>query len=111
MRRCVISLFLLLPAVTMANAEILFDTGKSEYRIVLAKDATPVERSAAGELQLFLKKSTGATLPITAQRSGPSIFVGQSEIALKALGLKSWKELKPDEIRLKNRRLRPLSGW
>jgi hypothetical protein len=85
----------------MADAEILVDTGKSGYRIVLAKDAIPTERTAAEELQSFLEKSTGTKLPITERGSGPAIFIGQSDVALKALELKSWKELKPDEIRLK----------
>ena len=90
----------LLPTVVSAG-EMMVDSGKSEYRIVVDASAIPAEQTAARELQSFLEKSTGVKLPIEKEKDGPAIFVGQSPSALKTLGLKSWAELKPDEIRMK----------
>src|SRR5262245_60271158 len=40
------------------------DKGKSRYSIVIAADAIPSERYAADELQRYVERISGATLPI-----------------------------------------------
>lgn len=47
----------------------LADNGRSEFRIVIAKDASPSVKWAADELQRWLKEMTGATLPIATDDS------------------------------------------
>jgi len=71
--------------------------GRSEYRIVVPKDATPAEKHAGAELQAFLKQISGAELPIV-DDSGPmperAILLGKNaylpqvkaEIDLQKLG-------------------------
>ena len=43
---------------------VLFDNGRSEYSIVLCDDASISEKTAAEELQDFLKQISGAELPL-----------------------------------------------
>jgi hypothetical protein len=66
---------------------ILADSGKSDFRIVIA-DAGPSTQYAAKELQSFLKQISGAELPIVTDH-GPTaaheIVLGESS-HLKALG-------------------------
>lgn len=63
--------------------EIVKD-GVSNYEILLAKDALPITFRAAQDLQLYVKKATGAQLPI---RQGetvadrPAILVGDGLVA------------------------------
>ena len=45
----------------------LAQNGQSDYVVTLANDAIPAEKTAASELQKYLKQGTGATLPIKAQ--------------------------------------------
>ena len=56
----------------------LFRNGKSDYRIVLDRQASPSEKKAAEELQMYIKQISGAELPITddATSRGRRIFVG-----------------------------------
>lgn len=64
--------------------------GKTDYEIVIDKDATGVDRYAASELSLYLKQITGADFPIVETDSmsadKPAIYVGIGELALKKLG-------------------------
>jgi hypothetical protein len=53
---------------TRAADIVLADGGKSEYRIVVAVDASPSTQYAAKELQTFLKQMSGAELPIVSGR-------------------------------------------
>lgn len=46
----------------------LFQDGKSEYRIVIPRDANSVEKEAASELQKYLKEISGARLPVKIER-------------------------------------------
>lgn len=68
-------LFCALPA---AARNWLFRNGKSDYRIVLDRQASPSEKKAAEELQMYIKQISGAQLPITddATSRGRRIFVG-----------------------------------
>ena len=47
---------------------VLVEDGRSDYVICLPDEATPVERTAAAELQEHLAKVTGATLPIRSEK-------------------------------------------
>ena len=90
---------LLFPIICVG--EILADAGKSDYSIVVAKDAIPAEQTAAKELQSFLKQIAGVELPIATQTFGPAIFVGQSPQSAAALEISDWDSMKPDQIVLK----------
>lgn len=97
------SLFLLwfLLGLSAGAAEMLVESGKSAYVIVLSPRAVPAEKTAAKELQSFLKRISGAELPIVEQASGPAVYVGQSPETARALGILSWDRLAPDEIILR----------
>ena len=67
----------------------LVKDGKSEYTIVLSKEASLSEKHAAGELQDFLRQISGAELPIVtegARLPNKMIVIGDGE-ARKALGV------------------------
>ena len=68
-------LFCTMPA---AARNWLFKNGKSDYRIVLDRQASPSEKKAAEELQMYIRQISGAELPITddATSRGRRIFVG-----------------------------------
>src|SRR6266542_6289821 len=51
-------------------APTIAEKGKSRYRLVIAADAIPSERYAAEELQRYLEKISGASLPIVSD-AGP----------------------------------------
>ena len=73
---------------TLAADLVLTDSGKSDYRIVIAADAGPSTQYAAKELQAFLKQISDAELPIVTDREPATeheIVLGQSS-RLKALG-------------------------
>lgn len=78
---------LALLSVSVAGDINLAVSGKSNYSIVVPEDAIPAEKRAASELQLYLREMTGATLPIRAKRSGPSILLGEATgLAIKGFG-------------------------
>ncbi len=64
--------------------------GKTEYVIVTAEDATPVERYAADQLALYLKPMTGADFAVVPAAElaadQPALFVGLSTLARARLG-------------------------
>lgn len=71
--------------------------GRPAATIVVAPDAPGMVRFAATELQAYVEKATGATLPIAETGppdGGPRVFVGESE-ATRQLGL-SAEGLRPD---------------
>lgn len=72
-----LAVMVILPATA---ADYLFQNGRSAYKIVLPTDATTSEKTAASELQTYLKAISGATLPITtsAPPAGKAIYVGYS---------------------------------
>jgi hypothetical protein len=57
-------LTLLLAATAIGQQITLIQNGQSNYKIVLGQDASPSEKHAADELQMFLQQISGATLPI-----------------------------------------------
>jgi hypothetical protein len=67
--------------------------GRSSYRIVLPENATRVEEYAARELRTFLKRISGAELPVVYEsgerddvHSGPGIYIGRTRPAFEAVG-------------------------
>lgn len=98
-----ISMNLLLIAATIGTAQelTLVKAGASEYRIVLDRAAIPAEKTAAKELQVFLRLISGCRIPIvTADEAPPGkkkILVGQSAEAATILPEVSFDTLKPDE--------------
>src|SRR4051794_15677632 len=74
-RACAVVLFLTCDTFALT----LVKDGKSDYVIVLAKDAPPANRRAATELQTYLKQMSGAELPIVddSKHAPPhAIYVG-----------------------------------
>lgn len=65
----------------------IISDGKSNYSIVLPIKPTTVEKSAAAELQQYLKKSTGVELSIKSEseikRRSNNIFIGNTRFAQK----------------------------
>jgi len=78
-----------------APLELVTD-GKSPYRIVVSARASGSEKHGAAELSAFLKKMSGADIPVvtdTDAPKGPMILVGRSA-KLDELGIKiPWKDL------------------
>ena len=69
------------PFVAGAADLVLAEGGKSEYRIVIAADASPSTQYAAKELQAFLKQISAAELPLVTDReaaTGHEIVLGQA---------------------------------
>ena len=61
----------------------LTNDGKSEYTIVLTRDASPSEKHAAKELQKYLSMISGVAIPIYRDNekiSGPMILVGDGPL-------------------------------
>lgn len=81
-----------LAAGTLPAAPLkLVENGKSAYSIRIARDASPSEKRAAGELQRFLREMSGASLPIVEDakaRKGRAILIGggAAGIAVDSLG-------------------------
>jgi len=69
-------------SVPVRAAELtLADGGRSDYKIVVADDASPSTKHGAEELQKFLQEISGARLPIVSDKTpqGPKeIVLGQS---------------------------------
>ena len=89
-------------AVNVYSALDIVKDGKSDWRIVVAPQPLPVTLRAAEDLQLYIKKSTGAALPIEKTGTvtgGNNIVVGDCEAARKA-GI-DIAELKPEGFSIK----------
>jgi hypothetical protein len=103
LRSGAVAMFILAAAAPAAAAELnLSLDGKSDYAIVLPGEATPVERTAAGELQAYLAEITGATLPIIteseAAQTAARIVLGDSPLTRKLLPAVDPASLAPDGI-------------
>lgn len=83
------------------------DGGKTNYAIAVAPDAIPAEKTAATELQKYLKEVTGAELPIVDQSQasidGHFIYIGPSEAVKQGLPDVPWDTLKSDDIVIKTK--------
>lgn len=57
----------------------LAENGKTNYSIVLQKNASNTDKFAAKELAFFLKKMTGADFSISTDKKSPAIFIGHAK--------------------------------
>lgn len=67
----------------------LVKDGKSDYVVIIAKDASPSERHAAAEFKRFIGEMSGAAISDAPDSANPpenAVLIGNSE-ALKSLGL------------------------
>lgn len=88
MKRFLTSLLLVFyAALTPTSAALLFHNGRSDYHIVLPTDASTSEKTAARELQGYLKQISGATLPITTSPPAThALYVGFSPRVARLTG-------------------------
>lgn len=99
MKKCSILLAAFCTLATCGGAEVIINNGPSDYTIYSGKEATAAEKTAAGELQKFLKSATGTTLPVTDKYTGSKqILVGLLPKASALLPKIGFNTLKPDEI-------------
>ena len=75
-------------------ADYLFNNGKSSYSIVVSAQASEAEKTAAKELQAYIRQVSGVTLPLTNQLNnpGPSVIVGYNDRVSAMTGV-----TKPDD--------------
>ncbi len=76
---------LLLGSLTIANGAplTLVENGQPRATIVVSAQAGDKVKAAAGDLQLYLRKMSGATLPIATddrEPAGPLVLVGRSKL-------------------------------
>jgi len=87
---------------TAANAAILARNGKTTYSIVIAGDAVEPEKTAARELQSYLKQITSATFPIRTESQikpdARQILVGTSRRVKNLAPDVNWPALGRDGI-------------
>lgn len=69
-------IYLFLVSHVHANAEELFNRGKTNYRIVLSSNASKTEETAANELATYLKQISGTTFEILGTPGERNIYVG-----------------------------------
>jgi hypothetical protein len=85
-----------------ASADVVLSrNAKSEYRIVIAAQASPVEEHAAAELQSFLKRIGGATLPIVTdfEKADAKVILVGRNARLSQIGVRiDWKKLGTDGV-------------
>ena len=100
---CCFSLLLFSIAPVSADQELtLSRDGKSDYVIVIPKQATPVEQTAARELRDYLAKVTGAVLPLLPDAESPDdkprIVLGNGAATRELLPKFDPAKLSPDAI-------------
>ena len=105
MKRFTFILLALLVTTSAADAQnvTLSNDGKTDYTIVLPDEPTPVEKTAASELQNYLTEITGAAFKTVSEKDLPAgakaIYVGKTNKAQKTVDFSTFK---PDEIFLKS---------
>jgi hypothetical protein len=75
-----------------ANVDIVVD-GRTDYCIILAKNASVSEHWAASELKQFVNEMSGTTIPYCPDSSNPpekAILIGESEASLSVPGKVSY---------------------
>lgn len=84
-----------------APLELVKD-GRSSYKIVLGREASPSEKHAAAELQSFLEQIAGARLPVVTEQGGRRlILVGNSGVTDRLKLSVDPAEVGPEGFRLK----------
>ena len=95
-----------LASAVMAAPLTLATGGKAKVVIVVAPDATVVEKHAASELAAFLKQISGADFPVqdfVTLPAGPALFVGPNALLAQVAPDLKLDSLKPDGVVLESR--------
>jgi hypothetical protein len=106
---CVLSYGLFMPMQRCLAQTTLFPTlikdGKSTFVIALADGAIPAEQTAATELQKYLQRISGVTLPIQSETevsdNTPQILIGAGQRVKVLLPDIHWDQLSSDTIVIK----------
>ena len=97
-----VALVAALSIASAASAADLARNGKTSYSIVISKDAVQPEKTAATELQSYLKQITSADFPIRTESQvkpdAPQILVGPSQRLKKLAPDVNWPALGHDGI-------------
>lgn len=92
-------------ACQAASAQVLVSEGTPGCVIVLGEDAIPAERTAAKELQSFVRQMSGAELPIATSAEPDAkrcrVFIGQTSQTQSILPGFNWGSLAHDGILIK----------
>ncbi len=91
-------------ACVCAWAGVITENGRAKAEIICASDATAPERNAALELQKYIRKISGAALPVTETASAGvyGIYVGQTEAVKRLTGGFDWQSLAGDGILIRS---------
>jgi len=90
-----ISMFIVFLPQSVSADCLLFDNGKTKYRIVVSSDASTSEKAAAKELQGYISKIGGVVLPVVnvPTSSNPCIYVGYNSSRVNDASLKRYDDL------------------
>ena len=94
-RRAAVACALLLPRVAWAADPMLARRGVPAAAIVIAPTAKPDEKLAAGELQEYVRKISGATLPIALSDRRTSVIPSVRIGVFGQAPVEAWKGEKP----------------
>jgi uncharacterized protein DUF4838 len=101
----ILCLFCACISVCKAQELLIARDGKTQYRIVTAEKLSINDKFALSELQLFLRKSTGASfkkiLPDAVSKDSQLIVLGKNKLSSGLLGKKLLDTLSPDEALVK----------
>lgn len=89
-RICHFWLFFCVTFFSSAKTHILFNLGKTDYKILVSKDASISEKYAASELQYWLKEISGVTFPIVNNlhsAKGKKIIIGYFPTIMESFSL------------------------
>ena len=96
------SLVIAASACGTALSANLVSNGRPGATIVLGADAIPAERTAASELQKYIRQMTGTTLPIVSSAAARSnrcrVFIGQTAATKAVLPEFRWRSLVRDGV-------------
>ncbi|MBR5160988.1 MAG: DUF4838 domain-containing protein, partial [Thermoguttaceae bacterium] len=99
----ILSILLLVTAAANAQSVTLTSNNETAYTIVLPDEPTPVEKTAASELQNYLTEITGVVFKTISEKDLPNgakaIYVGKTNKAQKAVDFSTFKL---DEIFMKS---------
>ena len=73
------TLTLILNFASVHAADVLFNNGRTSYRIVVSLDASVTEKTAAKELKEYLEQISGAVFELSSIPGRKNIFVGYCE--------------------------------
>ncbi|MBR5710505.1 MAG: DUF4838 domain-containing protein [Thermoguttaceae bacterium] len=99
----ILASLLLVTAAAYAQSVTLTNNNETAYSIVLPDEPTPVEKTAASELQNYLTEITGVAFKTISEKDLPdgakAIYVGKTNKALKTVDFSTFKL---DEIFMKS---------